>query len=78
MENGMTKYVNGGTLPARQIIEDANEHCPGQEAESTRKINACEGCPNQQICAIAHKGPDPGLYKILFLNIFTMQFHGEG
>lgn len=35
--------------------------CPGTEAEQAGKASACEGCPNQQICATAPKGPDPGV-----------------
>uniref|UniRef100_A0A7N0V7Q8 Cytosolic Fe-S cluster assembly factor NBP35 n=1 Tax=Kalanchoe fedtschenkoi TaxID=63787 RepID=A0A7N0V7Q8_KALFE len=50
---------NGGAIP-----EDANEHCPGPESESAGKSDACEGCPNQQICATAPKGPDPDLVVI--------------
>lgn len=34
--------------------------CPGPQSESAGKSNACEGCPNQQICAAVPKGPDPG------------------
>lgn len=37
--------------------------CPGTEAEAAGKAAACEGCPNQQICATAPKGPDPGTYS---------------
>lgn len=36
--------------------------CPGTESEQAGKSSACEGCPNQQICATAPKGPDPGKY----------------
>lgn len=34
--------------------------CPGPQSESAGKSDACEGCPNQQICATVPKGPDPG------------------
>ncbi|KAG8234097.1 hypothetical protein J437_LFUL014847 [Ladona fulva] len=56
------------------------EHCPGVESESAGKESACQGCPNQSICASgAAKGPDPGIalvqqrlssvkYKILVLS----------
>lgn len=50
---------NGGEIP-----EDANEHCPGPQSESAGKSDACAGCPNQQICATAPKGPDPDLVAI--------------
>lgn len=34
--------------------------CPGTQSEAAGKASACEGCPNQKICASAPKGPDPG------------------
>jgi Mrp family chromosome partitioning ATPase len=37
------------------------EHCPGPESDQAGKADACEGCPNQQICASAPKGPDPDI-----------------
>lgn len=51
MENG----GGGGEIP-----EDANEHCPGPQSDSAGKSDACAGCPNQEDCASAPKGPDPG------------------
>ncbi|KAL5727959.1 cytosolic Fe-S cluster assembly factor nbp35 [Ranunculus cassubicifolius] len=50
---------NGGDIP-----EDANEHCPGPESESAGKSDSCAGCPNQEVCATAPKGPDPDLVGI--------------
>ncbi|KAL6135872.1 hypothetical protein ACLB2K_068097 [Fragaria x ananassa] len=38
--------------------------CPGPQSESAGKADSCEGCPNQQICATAPKGPDPDLVAI--------------
>lgn len=38
--------------------------CPGPQSETAGKSDSCEGCPNQEVCATAPKGPDPG---ILFL-----------
>ncbi|GJN21514.1 hypothetical protein PR202_gb08996 [Eleusine coracana subsp. coracana] len=58
MENG-----GGGD----DVPKDANEHCPGTQSEEAGKADACAGCPNQQICATAPKGPDPG-NQILRLN----------
>ncbi|KAL8158541.1 hypothetical protein V2J09_000078 [Rumex salicifolius] len=52
---------NGGS---GEIPENANDHCPGPESESAGKSDACEGCPNQEICATAPKGPDPDLVEI--------------
>lgn len=40
--------------------------CPGPQSEAAGKSDACEGCPNQQVCATAPKGPDPG--KIMLSN----------
>ncbi|XP_047336634.1 cytosolic Fe-S cluster assembly factor NBP35-like [Impatiens glandulifera] len=56
MENGAD---NRGEIP-----ENANEHCPGPESELAGKSDSCEGCPNQQVCATAPKGPDPDLVSI--------------
>ncbi|KAG6467020.1 cytosolic Fe-S cluster assembly factor NBP35-like [Zingiber officinale] len=46
------------------IPENANEHCPGPQSEEAGKADSCAGCPNQQICATAPKGPDPDLVTI--------------
>lgn len=40
--------------------------CPGPQSESAGKSDACEGCPNQQICATAPKGPDPGIIGFFY------------
>uniref|UniRef100_A0A2N9F4R8 Cytosolic Fe-S cluster assembly factor NBP35 n=1 Tax=Fagus sylvatica TaxID=28930 RepID=A0A2N9F4R8_FAGSY len=42
-----------------EIPENANEHCPGPQAESAGKSDSCQGCPNQGACLTAPKGPDP-------------------
>lgn len=47
-----------------EIPENANEHCPGPQSESAGKSDACQGCPNQEACATAPKGPDPDLVAI--------------
>ncbi|CAG8520586.1 11700_t:CDS:2, partial [Scutellospora calospora] len=44
--------------------ENAPEHCPGPSTENAGKASACEGCPNQKICATAPNGPDPALQFI--------------
>ncbi|EPQ31774.1 uncharacterized protein PFL1_01106 [Pseudozyma flocculosa PF-1] len=44
-----------------QVPENAPEHCPGTESENAGKASACQGCPNQDACASAPKGPDPDL-----------------
>jgi Mrp family chromosome partitioning ATPase len=46
----------------RSVPENAPEHCPGTESELAGKSAACEGCPNQNVCASGEaKGPDPAL-----------------
>lgn len=60
------------TLPPESIAsalpdsvpENAPAHCPGTESEQAGKASACEGCPNQGVCASTPKGPDPDLPKI--------------
>lgn len=56
----MDKMADGGV----DVPVDANAHCPGTEAETAGKASSCEGCPNQQVCATAPKGPDPDLALI--------------
>lgn len=45
--------------------------CPGPQSESAGKSDDCQGCPNQEACATAPKGPDPGLYFLSFF--FSLQ-----
>ncbi|CAI0456834.1 unnamed protein product [Linum tenue] len=47
-----------------EVPEDANENCPGPQSESAGKSDSCQGCPNQEACATAPKGPDPDLVAI--------------
>ncbi|EPS65090.1 hypothetical protein M569_09688, partial [Genlisea aurea] len=54
-----------GENEASEIPENANEHCPGPQSESAGKSEACSGCPNQEACATAPKGPDPDLVTIV-------------
>ncbi|KAI9012113.1 cytosolic Fe-S cluster assembly factor NBP35 [Phycomyces nitens] len=44
--------------------ENAPEHCPGPESQTAGQADACAGCPNQNICATAPKGPDPDIAVI--------------
>ncbi|KAF8962812.1 cytosolic Fe-S cluster assembly factor nbp35 [Entomortierella lignicola] len=48
-------------MPPPAVPENAPEHCPGTESEQAGKSSACDGCPNQNVCATAPKGPDPDL-----------------
>ncbi|RUS20124.1 hypothetical protein BC937DRAFT_86312 [Endogone sp. FLAS-F59071] len=61
--------VAQGDTPA-----NAPEHCPvcvahcllhlGTESQQAGKSDACQGCPNQEACATAPKGPDPAIALI--------------
>lgn len=44
-----------------KLVAPEPEHCPGPESEKAGQGDACAGCPNQQICASAPKGPDPDI-----------------
>ena len=33
------------------LVAPEPEHCPGTGSEEAGKASACDGCPNQQICA---------------------------
>ena len=48
------------------VPENANEGCPGVGTEKAGKSSACEGCPNQEICASQPATPavDPDLALI--------------
>ncbi|CAI2176183.1 15312_t:CDS:2 [Funneliformis geosporum] len=48
-------------MSAAEIPENAPEHCPGPSNEQAGTASACQGCPNQNVCATAPKGPDPAL-----------------
>ncbi|XP_062185670.1 cytosolic Fe-S cluster assembly factor NBP35-like isoform X2 [Phragmites australis] len=52
---------NGGVGGGGDVPENGNDHFLGTQSESAGKSEACAGCPNQQICASAPKGPDPVL-----------------
>ncbi|GAA5912905.1 Fe-S cluster-binding ATPase [Sporobolomyces salmoneus] len=52
------------TLLPSNIPEDAPEHCPGTESLSAGSAPGCEGCPNQEACTTAPKGPDPDLAAV--------------
>ncbi|XP_076839953.1 cytosolic Fe-S cluster assembly factor nubp1 isoform X1 [Brachyhypopomus gauderio] len=47
------------------VPSEAPEHCPGTTSEKAGKTAACEGCPNQSICASgATQAPDPAIEEI--------------
>ncbi|CAK7891300.1 cytosolic Fe-S cluster assembly factor Nbp35p [[Candida] anglica] len=48
-----------------QLQAPEPEHCPGPESEQAGKGDACDGCPNQNICSTQlPKGPDPDMHLI--------------
>ncbi|QDZ18006.1 NUBPL iron-transfer P-loop NTPase [Chloropicon primus] len=51
-------------MAATTTPEGANEGCPGTQDENAGRANACAGCPNQEICKTAPKGPDPDVEYI--------------
>ncbi|XP_025104461.1 cytosolic Fe-S cluster assembly factor NUBP1 homolog isoform X2 [Pomacea canaliculata] len=46
------------------IPANASEHCPGTGSESAGKVAACQGCPNQSLCASLPKEPDQAIQEI--------------
>lgn len=46
-----------------------SQDCPGTGSDQAGKSTACQGCPNQNVCATKPKGPDPGNYGCLHLNL---------
>ena len=54
--------TTNGTAP--DVPADANESCPGTNAEAAGRAAACAGCPNQQACATAPKGVDPDVVAV--------------
>ncbi|KAF2838910.1 cytosolic Fe-S cluster assembly factor NBP35 [Patellaria atrata CBS 101060] len=53
--------LNAPLKSAPKLVAPEPEHCPGPESNQAGKSDACAGCPNQQICATAPKGPDPDI-----------------
>ncbi|PMD60878.1 cytosolic Fe-S cluster assembly factor nbp35 [Hyaloscypha bicolor E] len=41
-----------------QLVAPEPEHCPGPESQQAGQGDACQTCPNKEICASAPKGPD--------------------
>ena len=52
------------TQPPPDLPAPEPENCPGPESAQAGTSAACAGCPNQQICSTAPKGPDPDLPAI--------------
>lgn len=45
--------------------------CPGTNSESAGQVSACQGCPNQKICASGEAQlPDPGKLKYYYCYTF--------
>ena len=48
-----------------ELVAPEPEHCPGTGSEDAGKASACDGCPNQKICAESTpKPPDPDIQVI--------------
>ncbi len=45
-------------------VPGAPVNCPGTNSHEAGKASACDGCPNQKICASKPTGPDPDLAAI--------------
>lgn len=43
------------------IPDNAPKDCPGTLTKESGRASACQGCPNQQACLSAPKGPDPDI-----------------
>jgi len=49
----------------KTVPENANAHCPGLESQNAGKDSACDGCPNQTICASGDGNKqDPAVFEI--------------
>lgn len=49
--------------------------CPGPQSETAGKSDSCAGCPNQEVCATAPKGPDPGSpYSLSIMLLSSITF----
>ena len=45
--------------------ENANDHCPGTKSDQAGKSSACDGCPNQAVCASGKaKEEDPAVDEV--------------
>ncbi|MCO5565363.1 hypothetical protein L7F22_019036 [Adiantum nelumboides] len=61
--DGVLSAINSSVLPPESIAralpdnvpENAPAHCPGTESEDAGKASACDGCPNQSVCASTPK-----------------------
>ncbi|GAB1214705.1 cytosolic Fe-S cluster assembly factor nbp35 [Aspergillus terreus] len=59
LEEPTAANIDALSKTAPNLVAPEPEHCPGPESEQAGKGDACAGCPNQNICATAPKGPDP-------------------
>jgi Mrp family chromosome partitioning ATPase len=47
------------------VPQNANDHCPGTQSNQAGKSDACDGCPNQKICASGEvMAEDPNMKDI--------------
>ncbi|ODV69934.1 nuclear ATPase [Hyphopichia burtonii NRRL Y-1933] len=53
------------SITKTQLSAPEPEHCPGPESENAGKGDACQGCPNQNVCeSQLPQGPDPDIALI--------------
>jgi len=48
-----------------ELVAPPPHNCPGTESDQAGKTSACNGCPNQNVCASTPKGPDPDIAEIV-------------
>jgi hypothetical protein len=61
MAPSLEEPLQSGT---NQLVAPEPEHCPGPESQQAGQGDACQTCPNKEICASAPKGPDPDIPAI--------------
>ncbi|KAE9380020.1 ATPases NBP35 [Stipitochalara longipes BDJ] len=61
MAPSLEEPLESGT---NQLVAPEPEHCPGPESQQAGQGDACQTCPNKEICASAPKGPDPDIPAI--------------
>jgi Mrp family chromosome partitioning ATPase len=61
---GLTIIMAVAPQPVGDVPDNANAECVGTDSELAGKAAGCEGCPNQEACATAPKGPDPDVAAI--------------
>jgi len=59
------KLNQSGVDERGDVPDDANEGCVGIQSDEAGKASACQGCPNQQLCASGEaRKVDPGALEV--------------